>query len=526
MLSATQQPSPDDELEVFDGIATRLSGRIMLAPRVAGAPNFRAAPHKFRPAPDEGNLAADQVDRLCVITRDFHTLSPTTPHASTVVVTRLADDGVPEFIPLVGPVDERAAAVAYLREQFHASQRPRKLVAANDNAGGAMTVFTPPATWPGIISSGDLVARFTPPDYAVDGIVQSGFLYSVTASTGTGKSAVLLTLSALKAQGLPLGNREIPQGRVVFFAGENPDDIVMRWIGAAHHMGFDPDAIDVHFVPGVFDFTRNFREVAAAVERVGGASLVIVDTSAAYFQGDDENGNVAMGRHARNLRQLTTLPGAPAVLVACHPTKNADQSNLLPRGGGAFIAEVDGNLICQRTDAGTVKLHWQGKFRGPDFQPIHFDLATVTAPGLVDSRGREIPTVLAKPVSQGETIQRKTEARRDEDLVLVALEVLPLPSIRDLADHLGWTDPSGEAHKRRAQTALYRLRKDKLADLTRNGWRLTKAGSDAVAAARSGLLEASTAAETAAAVVANFHSKTGRTDAVRTSGYGSAENDP
>lgn len=392
------------------------------------------------------------------------------------------------------------------------AKQPTKIPkAANDNA----------PLWPGLVSSGDLVRRFTPPDYAIDGIVQSGFLYGVTASTGTGKTAILLAIAALKAQGLPLGDRGVPQGRVVYFAGENPDDVTMRWIGAAHHTGFNTDAIDVHFVPGVFDITKMFAHVSAAVERVGGAAMVVIDTSAAYFTGDDENGNVAMGKHARNLRALTTLPGSPCVLVACHPTKNADQSNLLPRGGGAFIAELDGNLTCQKTEAGTVKLHWQGKFRGPDFKPIHFDLSTVTAPGLVDSKGREIPTVMASLVSEGETRQRRETARKDEDLVLIAIENLPASSNSAIAEHLGWKDSAGEPHKRRAQTATTRLRRDKLADLTRGGWVLTKAGQSAATAARSAIARKGAGSR----LVANMGAKKDRTDTERTDGYGSQEVD-
>jgi AAA domain len=363
-----------------------------------------------------------------------------------------------------------------------ADDRARPVPPANENA--RQTSGLAVSTWPGLVSSGELVRRFTPPDYSIDGIVQSGFIYSLTASTGTGKTAILLALAALKARGMPLGEREVPQGRVVYFAGENPDDVTMRWIGAAHHTGFDTDDVDVHFVPGVFDITKLYAEVSAAVKRAGGAALVVIDTSAAYFTGDDENGNVAMGKHARNLRALTTLPGNPAVIVACHPTKNAEQSNLLPRGGGAFIAEMDGNLTAQKTEAGPVKLHWQGKFRGPDFKPIHFDLSTVTAPGLVDSKGREIPTVLATLVTEGETRKRRETARKDEDLALVAIQNLKAPSNTQIAEYLKWLDASGEPHKRRAQTATTRLRKDKLAELARDGWTLTKAGVTAATAAR------------------------------------------
>jgi hypothetical protein len=65
-----------------------------------------------------------------------------------------------------------------------------------------------------------------------------------------------------------------------------------------------------------------------------------------------------MGTYARQLRRFTTMPGGPTVLVNCHPVKNASSDNLLPRGGGAFLAEVDGNLTCTRNDT-VVSAHWQ-----------------------------------------------------------------------------------------------------------------------------------------------------------------------
>jgi RecA-family ATPase len=110
-----------------------------------------------------------------------------------------------------------------------------RLMPANDNHDG----------YPGVTSSADLVRGFVPPDYHLDGIAQSGFFYTTTAMTGTGKTAVLLLIAALTALGEPLGNLEVKQGRVLYFAGENPDDVTMHWIAMAHHMGFDADDIDV-----------------------------------------------------------------------------------------------------------------------------------------------------------------------------------------------------------------------------------------------------------------------------------------
>ncbi len=151
----------------------------------------------------------------------------------------------------------------------------------------------------------------------------------------------------------------------------------MRWLAMADSMGFDADRIDVHFLPGVFKLSEISARIAAEVERIGGVVLVVVDTSAAYFEGEDENGNVQMGIHARRMRELTKLPGQPCVVAACHPVKNAGPENLLPRGGGAFIAEMDGNLTCSKADQ-LVTMHWQGKYRGADFPRLRrFELRAV-----------------------------------------------------------------------------------------------------------------------------------------------------
>ena len=60
-------------------------------------------------------------------------------------------------------------------------------------------------------SSGDFVRDFVPPDYAIDGLLQRRFLYSMTAPTGAGKTSLCLSLAAHTALGLPLAGREYPQ---------------------------------------------------------------------------------------------------------------------------------------------------------------------------------------------------------------------------------------------------------------------------------------------------------------------------
>jgi hypothetical protein len=126
--------------------------------------------------------------------------------------------------------------------------------------------------------------------------------------------------------------------------------------------------------------------------------LVVVDTSAAYRFDADEDDNQASKLWAQNLRRLTRLPGEPAVIVPAHPTKSAGKDGLLPRGGGAFLNEVDGNLtLWADQEAKTTELHWHGKLRGPSFPSITLDLRPHPHPTWRDRQGQPVQMVVAVP---------------------------------------------------------------------------------------------------------------------------------
>ena len=217
-----------------------------------------------------------------------------------------------------------------------------------------------------IKSSKEFVAGFVPPEYVVVGLLQRRFFYSLTGQTGAGKTAIMLLLSASTALGRLFAGKETKPIRVLYLAAENADDVRMRWIALAQNKGFDIDAIEVYFVEGRFSLSKSLQLLRAEAERHGGEfGLVIVDTGPTFFEGKDENENKQLGDHACLLRRLIdTIPGQPCVIANCHPTKNATPEQLIPRGGGAFLNETDGNLTATKTDS-TVELHWQGKFRVP-----------------------------------------------------------------------------------------------------------------------------------------------------------------
>jgi hypothetical protein len=270
----------------------------------------------------------------------------------------------------------------------------------------------------------------------------------------------------------------VSQGRVLVLCGENPDDFNGHLIATMLDQGLEPaDLDDLLVIPSRFPIDQEFTNLRRVVEGFGDLVAVFVDTSAAFFFGNDDNANVDQHEHASRLRSLTTLPGKPVVFVQCHPVKNPSKENLVPRGGGAFLNEVDANLTLWKDAAGIVSLHWQGKMRGPNFDPIQFELVGVELQGYQDDRGRPTLSVAARHVAAERVEQVQAQEVRDEDVLLVAMQRRPNASLRDLAMQCGWTNGMGKPITSRVDRRMRALRDAGLVEQDRKSqWRLTTKG--------------------------------------------------
>jgi RecA-family ATPase len=352
-----------------------------------------------------------------------------------------------------------------------------------------------------VLSLPEFLAQYKPPDYLIDGLVQRGFFYSLTGRTGVGKTAVAILIAILVAMRwrLPwydgddgrrkLGPHEVERGRVLYITKENPTDVRMRLIGAAAKIGFDRAALDFLVVEDIQTIDRNvLRQIKQEVEGFGELALVIVDTSFALFPGDEENSNSQVGRHARMQRKLCDLPGRPCVITLCHPVKNAgdNKESMIPRGGGAFLNEVDGNFCLTSGGERIVEMHWTGKFRGAEFEKISFQLETVHTTDLLDSKGRILPTVMARAASDEQVQEAEKAAVSQERVLLEAMSGDPNGSLTDWAKKCGWFIPGKDGsppqpNKQLVHRVMKRLVDQKLATKLGRDFKLTKAGEKAMA---------------------------------------------
>lgn len=356
-------------------------------------------------------------------------------------------------------------------------------IAEGERAAEADAGYVPPgeplaATGPRASFKSVMVfcGEYTPLSYVVEPLMRSTSLYALTARTGSGKTALLILFALAVAAGLgDILGREVTQGRVAYVAAENPDDLRMRIMVAAYHLGIDLAELGDNLV--ILDQRVKPEELVSTLETLAKDqpfALVMIDTLAAFFDGTDINDNVQGGEFMRRLRPLTRIKGLPSVVVAAHPVKNATDDNLVPYGGGAILNEVDGNLTLSKVGDLT-KLHWQGKLRGLEFKPALFKFEILSSPDVIDAKGRQVELPVLRPTTE-EDAERREEAAVNADAALLrAMDAEPGGTIR------GWA-VAAKLSKSAIDRALPRLAAERLTKKTLGKWQITDAGRKALEA--------------------------------------------
>jgi hypothetical protein len=325
----------------------------------------------------------------------------------------------------------------------------------------------------------EFMASHIPADYLINGLIRRGWLYGCTALGTTGKTALAELLTKLVAQDQRpafFGPYEVEHGKVAYFAGENPDDLRERFIADLDlSPGITVPNGAVRFFPQLFNPETAFDAVEAEIKKMGGADLLIVDTSNAYFTkyGDKENDNGDTGPWARVLRSLTRLSGKPTVLGLCHPTKYvADPALLMPRGGSAFFLELDGNLtLWKDRESGLITLS-QNRMRGVEFEPITLRTELIRSDKVRTAKGHIMPTIRMVVVSEQDADLLDRAAAASGNVLLLVIYQNKGLSQRDLALKCGWS-------KSGVNRGLLGLKERGLARKDHGQWALTKRGKEA-----------------------------------------------
>lgn len=309
----------------------------------------------------------------------------------------------------------------------------------------------------GLMSSAKFLAGMTPPDYLVHGLIMRGGTYTMTGNTGHCKTLLAILMAIRTALGEWFLGCKCRQSRVVFFAGENPDNVRYQLYGMCAELGINPGDLDIKWHDGVFSIEDALSAVKAELATHSDLGLCIFDSLQAFFEGDDDNQNAEMLRLAVSFRELTEgHPNKPSGLIIAHPVKKASRENLLPRGGSALTNELDGNFTAWVEPSSAVgEFHWSGKFRGVPFDPLKFEKVVIEPAGLLNADDEQMPMTVIRQIGE----QRESDLRADADKI--EIDILAAINAERGITANGLHSKTGVA-RRAIEKALERLTKDKL----------------------------------------------------------------
>ena len=333
-----------------------------------------------------------------------------------------------------------------------------------------------------IDSSEAFLADLQPLEYLIDGLLPKGVTYSLTGHAGHGKTTLALQFALSVATGEMFGHRETSKGSVLILAGENPHNVKWQYAAALAARSLDPkDVKNIHFVQGRFSITEWTEVFRAKLKQIPDLKLVIIDSLQAFFEGDNDNDNSQMVGMAHKLRDLCDIEDRPAMLIIAHPAgKTPNKDNLVPRGGSAFLNEIDGNLTVWSQDASQQTLHHSQKFRGAGFDPMEWVMQIHEFQHLTDVHNTPLKLPVSRPELMTERAKREQDVERILEAFLYAVDAGQPLSVRELATQQGIS-------RWRAEQIIKTAKDEKLIRRHAKKYVLTQGGEDFLAAKSGGV---------------------------------------
>ena len=150
-------------------------------------------------------------------------------------------------------------------------------------------------TAPDFTDIADFIESIPPPQWLIDGIIQRGFLYGLTAQTNHGKTALAALMALAIGNGLQFGGHECESGHVLYLCGEGARttsgcacEVPARWQACS-----PPKSAAASRSCPTSTACRPLSNLSATSPRKNPLAAVIVDTSMRVFSATpSENSNV------------------------------------------------------------------------------------------------------------------------------------------------------------------------------------------------------------------------------------------
>lgn len=193
--------------------------------------------------------------------------------------------------------------------------------------------------------------------YVIKGLIPAESLCSTYGASGSYKSFLAISWSCHVATGMAWGGRRVSKGAVIYIAGEGSMGVKRRV--KAWEITYGKEVTDLCIVnapvfPASPDYVEQVIRTAGLVKSRTGENvrLIVIDTLARCFGGNDENDSRDMGAFIQGCDAIKQATGA-TVLVVHHSGKDETKG---ARGSSAFRAALDAEYRIGRENSDVTAL--------------------------------------------------------------------------------------------------------------------------------------------------------------------------
>ena len=263
--------------------------------------------------------------------------------------------------------------------------------------------------------------------YIIKGVIPENSFVSIYGPSGSFKSFLALDWACHIASGMNWDGHKVKKGSVLYVAGEGGIGVSQRvraW--EIHHSGKELSnlaRLSAPVFPADGDQVKNILTYCEEIESTTGypVKLIILDTLARCYGGNDENSSRDMGAFIQGCDQIKLLTGA-SVLIVHHTGKNIANG---ARGSSALPAALDVEFQVQREEDSLLSLVLTCSKMKDAVQPSTkaYDLSSVFIHN--DEDGEEVTSLHVNPCGRapGDTYQVKQTKNMSDNHLAVILAV-------------------------------------------------------------------------------------------------------
>jgi hypothetical protein len=272
-----------------------------------------------------------------------------------------------------------------------------------------------------LVDGADFLKPITPPDYIVDGLLETRSMIGVVAPPEAGKSLLMQEIAVAVATGRDFHGRKVKRGLVVYLAGEGLQGMYYRLQAlAVRYPEMESDIFPLlvsKVATSLLDPMEVDRVLLAIEAQIARyqmpLSLLVVDTLARFIGDGDESKAIDMGRY---INAIDMLRGEAAAVSLHHPG-HGDVTR--GRGSSSWKAALDAEYsLCNA--GGIVTVSCQKMKDGMKPEPFSFKL-TPAATRMTRDDGVPVMSVVLESTTEMAAPKTKLTGKAQATL-LAALE--------------------------------------------------------------------------------------------------------